>query len=123
MRSTYEGVLRIRWRDSILYLIATSSPLLQGQALHGVSEQDFLTLRSRLKANLPIDPMLFYGLTAPFLRPPGGEVRASLQSGGDCHSTCSSFGQLCLDEDLSFINHCAALGHLEVLGDGNPHLG
>ncbi|CAE7520980.1 fbxl7 [Symbiodinium sp. CCMP2592] len=58
---------------------------------------------------LPMDPMLFFSLTAPFLRPPGGEVHAASASGKTCLETCLNYGLTCLDQDLLFINHCAAL--------------
>eukprot|EP00913_Durusdinium_trenchii_P030407 g28483.t1 len=89
IRSMFQGVLRLRWRDSILYLVASSSPLLRGEGF-GVSSSELMRLASRIRASAPIDPMqlgavrpdrLFYGFTAPFLRPPGGEVRPTLQLG------------------------------------------
>ncbi|CAE7470339.1 hprA, partial [Symbiodinium microadriaticum] len=60
-------------------------------------------------STLPMDPMLFFSLTAPFLRPPGGEVHAASASGKTCLETCLNYGLTCLDQDLLFINHCAAL--------------
>ncbi|CAE7457686.1 GNTI, partial [Symbiodinium sp. CCMP2456] len=113
IRVTYFGVLRLRWRDSILYLITAASPFQQNRASK-VEVPSIVTegLRSwgQLKSSiLPMDPMLFFSLTAPFLRPPGGEVHAASATGKTCLETCLNYGLTCLDQDLLFINHCAAL--------------
>lgn len=91
IRCTYFGVLRLRWRQSIGFLVSSASPA-------------FGWTSPLLD---PVDPSSFLAAPPPHL-PPNGKLLAS-GVGVSCATFCQKRGGLCVSEDLLFVNTCEAL--------------
>eukprot|EP00435_Cladocopium_sp_Y103_P055092 s697_g18.t1 len=115
MRGAYYGIVRLRWRDTVLYLVPSSSPLCRGEVREALlrPEEDAVT-GSVLPptASQILDPMLFPLASHPLLVPASSELLAADFPGTSCSFVCEEAGLRCHPEDLAFINNCAALASL-----------
>ncbi|CAE8650780.1 unnamed protein product, partial [Polarella glacialis] len=118
IRTAYHGVVRLRWRDSVLYLVPQSSLLASGsfaQEFVGDAVENSLSSGQATESIMPVvksqivDPMLFFASARPVLLPANAEVVAAAVPGTSCQEVCAETRHTCLNEDLFFVNNCAAL--------------
>ncbi|CAJ1427368.1 unnamed protein product, partial [Effrenium voratum] len=112
MRGSYHGVVRLRWRDTVIFLVPSSSKLCTGEFREALLTEEEDAKKDSVLPPLSsqiFEPMLFPVAARPVLVPAAGELVAAELPGSSCAASCEDHGLRCLAEDLAFINNCDAL--------------
>ncbi|CAK9032488.1 unnamed protein product [Durusdinium trenchii] len=112
IRGAYMGVLRLRWRDTVLFVVPSSSLLGGGPFREALLRPEEDAVHEAVMPVVPgqvVDPMLFPLSNRPVLLPAGAELLGADLPGTSCDAVCEEAGLECHPEDLPFINSCRAL--------------